>query len=90
MTPSTAMNRAVGPVRFSCWISVSSPAMNMSMSTPISAVCMMNSVDSITLKQLGPSMMPASNAPTTWGWWAFSVTRPRALVDSRITASHKI
>ena len=85
-TPSTAITLACTPVSFSSFMSVSMPAVNISMITPISAALTKKSVLSSTPKPLGPMMMPASRAPTTWGRWTCSVSRPKTLVDSRMTA----
>ena len=59
------MTLAWTPVSFSSCMSVSMPAVNMSMITPISAVFTRKSVLWSTPKPLGPMMMPASSAPTT-------------------------
>ena len=59
------MTKALPPVSFKSFMSVSMPAVNMSIITPISAVFLMKSVISIKPRQLGPRMIPASKAPTT-------------------------
>ena len=66
-TPITAMTQACRPVCFISSRSVSIPARNMMRMTPISAVLTRKSELSNTPNPLGPRMMPASRAPTTWG-----------------------
>ena len=60
-----AITNAVGPVFLSSEMSVSRPARNISIITPISEAFKRKSVSSTKPNMLGPSIMPANRAPTT-------------------------
>ena len=66
-TPKQAMINDFKPVLFNSFISVSIPAVNINIITPISAVFTRKSELSKIPKPLGPSIMPATSAPTTCG-----------------------
>ena len=89
MTPIKAMTKDAFPVRFNSWTSVSSPAVNISTMTPISAESLINCVSEMTFSIAGPRISPAKSAPTTCGIWTRLVKRPNTFVDKSMSAKSK-
>ena len=86
ITPITAITAEATPHFFSSCTSVSRPALNISTITPISATLLIRLVSPIHPRQAGPSISPASSAPTTWGIWMRRVKSPKSLVLSNMIA----
>ncbi len=85
-TPAQAIRKAMGPVLSNSFKSVSNPTSNIKMITPISAICVINSVWLIQPRTQGPTTRPARICPTTWGALHFLARIPNTLAKNRMTA----
>lgn len=75
-TPPTATSVAVRAERRMSSKFVSSPAMNISKITPISAISLMLGVSSSHPNKVGPKRTPASSCPSTDGWPRYRLMCP--------------
>ncbi len=82
------MSVAFSPERFSCFISVSRPALNIRRMTPISAMPDIKSLYGTRFRRLGPIRSPATISPATSGALIFLASKAKNFAKIKMMARY--